>query len=69
MWMPSSCGGYWGHGGDVPGTSTVNGVTGDGARVVALALTTRLAGEDAAMAVMHRADRLVEDTLCAQRAA
>jgi D-alanyl-D-alanine carboxypeptidase len=66
MWMPSTCGGYWGHGGDVPGTSTVNGVTGRGERAVALALTTRLGDEDAALAVMRRADRLVADTLCAR---
>lgn len=64
MWSPSSCGGYWGHGGDVPGVSTVDGVTGDGRQAVVLAITTRLAGDEEALAVYHRADRAVGDILC-----
>lgn len=64
MWMPTSCGGYWSHGGDVPGTSTVNGVTGDGRQAVVLAITTRLAGDDEALAVYARADRTVAQILC-----
>ncbi|MFC0528798.1 serine hydrolase domain-containing protein [Phytohabitans kaempferiae] len=64
MWTPSSCGGYWSHGGDVPGTSTVNGATGDGSHAVVLALTTRLAGEEEALAVYRRADRAVAEVLC-----
>ncbi|BCB88331.1 hypothetical protein Psuf_056440 [Phytohabitans suffuscus] len=64
MWTPTSCGGYWSHGGDVPGTSTVNGVTSDGSRAVVLAVSTRLAGEEEALAVYRRADGAVADILC-----
>ncbi|MGN9907023.1 serine hydrolase domain-containing protein [Phytohabitans sp. LJ34] len=64
MWIPTSCGGYWSHGGDVPGTSTVDGVTGDGRRAVVLAISTRFAGDEEALAVYHRADQAVADILC-----
>ncbi|MEJ3750714.1 serine hydrolase domain-containing protein [Actinomycetes bacterium KLBMP 9797] len=64
MWTPSSCGGYWNHGGDVPGVSTVNGATGDGRRVVVFALTTRLASDEEYLAVNRRAERAVADILC-----
>ncbi|GIG88615.1 serine hydrolase domain-containing protein [Plantactinospora endophytica] len=64
MWAPNACGGYWSHGGDVPGTSTVNGVTDDGRRAVVLSLTTQLAEEEAALAVLRRSDEVVEDALC-----
>lgn len=64
MWMPSRCGGYWAHGGDVPGISTVNGVTGDGRRAAVFALTTRLAADDDYLAVIHRADKAITDILC-----
>jgi D-alanyl-D-alanine carboxypeptidase len=42
FWAPDSCGGFWAHPGDVPGTSTFNGVSGD--RVMVLYRTTGLAG-------------------------
>jgi D-alanyl-D-alanine carboxypeptidase len=64
MWSPTSCGGYWNHGGDVPGTSTINGVTSDGSHAVVMAITTRLAGDEEALAVYHRADQAVADILC-----
>lgn len=64
MWIEDSCGGYWSHGGDVPGTSTVNGVTTDGSRVVILSLTTQLADEDTAVTVYRRSMRLIDETLC-----
>lgn len=67
MWIPNRCGGYWSHGGDVLGTSTGNGVTGDGDRVVVLSQTTQLADEQAAITVIQRANRLVEDVLCVDR--
>ncbi|MCE6996546.1 beta-lactamase family protein [Saccharothrix sp. S26] len=40
MWVPSSCGGYWSHGGDIPGFKTRNGVTPDGARSVVVSINT-----------------------------
>jgi D-alanyl-D-alanine carboxypeptidase len=64
MWAPTRCGGYWSHGGDVPGTSTINGVTSDGSHAVVLAITTRLAGDEEALAIYHRADEAVADILC-----
>ncbi|MGX7672229.1 serine hydrolase domain-containing protein [Plantactinospora sp. DSM 117369] len=64
MWAPNACGGYWSHGGDVPGMSTVNGVTTDGRRAIVLSLTTQLAGDEAALAVLRRADGIVADALC-----
>ncbi|GAA4446440.1 serine hydrolase domain-containing protein [Phytohabitans houttuyneae] len=64
MWSPTSCGGYWSHGGDVPGTSTVNGVTSDGRRAVVLAIHTRVAGDEEALAIYHRADEAVAELLC-----
>jgi D-alanyl-D-alanine carboxypeptidase len=42
FWAPDSCGGFWAHPGDVPGTSTFNGASGD--RVMVLYRTTGLAG-------------------------
>jgi D-alanyl-D-alanine carboxypeptidase len=64
MWTPTGCGGYWHHGGDVPGTSTVNGVSGDGREAVVLSITTRLAGDEEGLAVYRRADQAVADVLC-----
>ncbi|BCB73843.1 serine hydrolase domain-containing protein [Phytohabitans flavus] len=64
MWTPTSCGGYWSHGGDVPGTSTVNGVTSDGRHAVVLAISTRLAGDEEALAIYHRADEAVAEIIC-----
>lgn len=67
MWLPSSCGGYWAHGGDVPGMSTVNGVTPSGDRATVVSMSTQLADPDTALAVLDRNLQLVDDTLCGSR--
>ncbi|WP_433306774.1 serine hydrolase domain-containing protein [Actinoplanes sp. CA-030573] len=59
--LPNRCGGYWGHGGDVPGMSTANAVSPDGDRVAVLSLTTELA--DSA-AVERRTSRFMDDVIC-----
>jgi D-alanyl-D-alanine carboxypeptidase len=64
MFIPDSCGGYWSHGGDVPGTSTENAVSADGSRVAVLSLTTQLADESADLAVRKRGLRLMDDLMC-----
>jgi D-alanyl-D-alanine carboxypeptidase len=64
MFIPNRCGGYWAHGGDVPGMSTSNGVSPDGTRVVVLSLTTQLADEEKALAVQRRAAQLADDVIC-----
>jgi D-alanyl-D-alanine carboxypeptidase len=64
MFIPNRCGGYWGHGGGVPGTSTANAVSGDGDRVAVLSLTTQLAGEQASRAVRERTAELMDDVIC-----
>ncbi|WP_433360534.1 serine hydrolase domain-containing protein [Actinoplanes sp. CA-142083] len=64
MFIPNRCGGYWGHGGDVPGMSTANAVSADGDRVAVLSLTTQLAGEGAASAVQRRTFQLMDDVIC-----
>lgn len=64
MYIPNRCGGYWAHGGDVPGTSTANAVSGDGRRVAVLSLTTQLADEQAALAVYRRTFRFMDDVIC-----
>jgi D-alanyl-D-alanine carboxypeptidase len=40
MLVPNSCGGAWGHGGDIQGFKTRNGVTGDGSRSVVVSMNT-----------------------------
>ena len=40
MWVPTSCGGMWSHGGDIQGFMTRNGVTPDGRRSVVVSLNT-----------------------------
>jgi D-alanyl-D-alanine carboxypeptidase len=57
MFIPNRCGGYWLHLGDVPGTSTANGVSPDGDRVAVLSLTTQLADPNASLAVYGRTFR------------
>ena len=64
MYLPNRCGGYWAHGGDVPGMSTANGVSADGDRVAVLSLTTQLADEEAARAVYGRTFQLMDDVIC-----
>jgi D-alanyl-D-alanine carboxypeptidase len=63
MYIPNRCGGYWAHGGDLPGTITVNGVSVGGDRVAVLSLTTQPAGE-VALAVYGRTFSLVDDVIC-----
>jgi len=65
MYIPNRCGGFWSHGGDVPGMSTANGVSADGTRVAVLSLTTQLADEQASLAVQRRSFRLMDDVICA----
>ena len=64
MFVPNRCGGYWGHGGDVPGTSTENGVSGSGDRVAVLSLTTQLADDARMLSVHRRAQQLLDDVVC-----
>jgi D-alanyl-D-alanine carboxypeptidase len=68
MWIPLSCGGgYYGHGGDIPGYSTRDGVTPDGGRV---AVVVRTGDGDAPAAGSENAmDALVDQELCAPDAA
>jgi len=40
LWAQNSCGGYWTHGGDIPGFMTRNGVTPDGSRSVTVSINT-----------------------------
>ena len=39
-WIPSSCGGYWSHGGDIPGYKTRNGISPDGSRSVVVTINS-----------------------------
>jgi D-alanyl-D-alanine carboxypeptidase len=64
IWSTDSCGGYWSHGGDVPGMSTVNGVSADGKRVVVVSLSTELADTTTVLSVYHRTGQLIDETLC-----
>jgi D-alanyl-D-alanine carboxypeptidase len=67
LYVPNRCGGYWAHGGDVPGMSTANAVSPDGGRVAVLSLSTQLADEDAARAVYGRTFQLMDDVICGSR--
>jgi D-alanyl-D-alanine carboxypeptidase len=64
MWIEDSCGGYWAHAGDVPGMSTLNGVSPDGRRVVVLSMSAELGDEASEVATYRRAQELIDDTLC-----
>jgi D-alanyl-D-alanine carboxypeptidase len=64
MFVPNRCGGYWSHGGDVPGYSTANAVSANGARVAVLSLSAQLAGDEAALPVYRRTFRLMDDVIC-----
>lgn len=66
-YLPNRCGGAWGHWGDVPGSSTANGVSADGRRVVVLSTTTQLVAPEASRAVQERTIRLIDDVLCGRR--
>ncbi|WP_221352337.1 serine hydrolase domain-containing protein [Streptomyces beigongshangae] len=62
MEVPLSCGGtYYGHGGDLPGYTTRNGVSGDGRRAVVLQAT----GDGSAdWSTQETANALIDDELC-----
>ncbi|WP_413758497.1 serine hydrolase domain-containing protein [Streptomyces sp. MMBL 11-3] len=61
MSVPLSCGGvYYGHGGDIPGYTTRNGVTADGRRAVVLNATG-----DGSAGTQQAANDLVDSELCA----
>jgi D-alanyl-D-alanine carboxypeptidase len=62
--IQDSCGRYWAHPGDVPGTSTVNGVSPDGKRVVVLSMSSELADRASEVSTRQRAQKLIDDTLC-----
>lgn len=40
LWIPNSCGGSWGHAGDIQGFMTRDGVTADGSRSVIVSINT-----------------------------
>ena len=64
LWVPLSCGGgYFAHGGDIPGYSTRNGVTPDGSRVAVVVRTGD--GDAPAMGSEQAMDSLVDQELCA----
>ena len=67
MWVPTSCGGSWGHGGDIPGFRTRNGVTADGSRSVMVSINTdSLAREPGVPAPTHDITvDLIDHALCA----
>jgi D-alanyl-D-alanine carboxypeptidase len=64
MRIDDSCGVFWSHAGDVPGMSTLNGVTPDGKRAVILSLSTELADDQSELAIYSRAHQLIDDTFC-----
>ncbi|MGN9909875.1 serine hydrolase domain-containing protein [Phytohabitans sp. LJ34] len=64
FWAPNRCGGYWAHPGDLPGTVVVNAVTADGSRAAVVYMTTKLADEAAAGAVLARSFQLMDDAVC-----
>jgi D-alanyl-D-alanine carboxypeptidase len=65
FWVPNECGGYWGHPGDVLGTSTVNAVDESGDRAAVLYRTTALADPATGAAIDARAFRLLDEVMCA----
>ncbi|MET8040613.1 serine hydrolase domain-containing protein [Micromonospora sp. NPDC005215] len=61
MRIDDSCGVYWAHPGDTPGSATFNGASPDGKRVAVLSITTQLANP---LPVYSRANQLMDETLC-----
>lgn len=60
-WLPASCGGgYYSHGGDVPGYHTRDGVTADGQRTVVVSVTG-----DGGPTTEATTDALVDHEMCA----
>lgn len=64
MWIPSRCGGYWAHFGDMPGVSTLDAVTPDGHRSTVVYVATEPADPDRASALMQREMSLLDDLTC-----
>jgi len=62
--IPDSCGVYWAHPGDVPGMSTVNGVSPDGKRVVVLSVSSPFVDQPGVVSTRQREQKLIDDTLC-----
>lgn len=67
MWVPLTCGGgYYSHGGDVPGYSTRDGVTPDGQRAAVAAVTGDLSTQD--LRTQRALNSLVDQELCSANA-
>ncbi|MCX4233701.1 serine hydrolase domain-containing protein [Streptomyces sp. NPDC020707] len=63
MSVPLSCGGvYWSHGGNLPGYTTRNGISGDGRRTVVLNSTGDGSSDSA---TQESQNTLIDDQLCA----
>lgn len=64
-WSPLTCGGgYWRHGGAVPGYLGYEGFTGNGRRGVVLVVSTMYRDEGPDHAQQRASERLVDDVLC-----
>jgi D-alanyl-D-alanine carboxypeptidase len=67
MWIPLSCGGgYFSHGGDVPGYSTRDGITPGGQRTAVVEETGD--GTKSGLVTEHAMDALIDQELCASGA-
>ena len=63
MWLPLSCGGgVYSHGGDVPGYTTLDGITPDGRHVAVVEATGD--GGTASLATQHAMVALVDQQMC-----
>ncbi|KHD72957.1 serine hydrolase domain-containing protein [Actinoplanes utahensis] len=69
VWADNSCGGYWSHGGDIPGFMTRNGVTPDGSRSVTVSINTDSLKPDPGvpMPTVDITTDLVDHALCNAR--
>lgn len=66
MWVPTTCGGMWSHGGDIQGFMTRNGVTPDGRRSVVVSFNTDspVPQPGAQVPAGDIATQLIDDALC-----
>jgi D-alanyl-D-alanine carboxypeptidase len=69
LWGQNSCGGYWTHGGDIPGFMTRNGVTPDGSRSVTVSINTDSLKPDPGLKLptVDVTTELVDHALCDAR--
>ncbi|MCA2212577.1 serine hydrolase domain-containing protein [Jidongwangia harbinensis] len=69
LWGTNSCGGFWAHGGDIPGFMTRNGVTPDGSRSVTVSINTDSLNPDAGVQLptVDVATELLDHALCNAR--